>query len=502
LAAARLVCVRLQGGGAGQAYVFLFFLSLYVLTLKGVSTADDILHYDLVQNAIATGRGYLPPGKYDPEIRPGMGPFVARGTDGHVYLGLPNGLALASLPLGALGRVADAWLGTGTVIDPLAQPDEDGMRKAMAALRRRPSALLTAAINPLASALTVSLFFALAAQLAGSLRDALQAALLLGLATVVWPYSTNYWTQPIAGLFLFASLYASCRAEGAVGWRRALGGGLFAGAAFLCRFDTLPLSFWLLLYCVLSAPRTAARRWAAGLSFVAGIGCALALQASWNAYRFGNWLQMGTGHQRWRDFQGDIIRVLPLQMASPYRGIFVYSPALLLGVVGLVALLRKAPALAVTIAGLSATALVLCSAFVMWRGDASWGPRFLVPLTPFLLLPAAPQIRRWPAAFWMALITGLAIQLPAVLGVQDLFVLSAYHSPPQRDPWQHFWQSDVVPQWTSVLRGNVELWWLASPARALLALAFGVFGGVAAIKAGRLCWRDAPTRYCTPAVGK
>ena len=476
---------------AAAVNVFLFFLALYVLTLKGVSTGDDVLHYDLVQHVVASGRGDLPPGKYDPE-KPGMRFFVARGTDGHVYLTLPNGLALASLPLGAVGMVADAWFSTETAVDPLSQPDEDGTRKAMAALRRRPSALLTASINPLVSALTIALFFTLAAQLAGSLRGAFQVALLLGLATVVWPYSTNYWTQPIAGFFLFASLYVSGRASGAVTWRRALGAGLLAGAAFLCRFETLPLSFWLLLYCVLSAPRTAARRWAAGLSFATGLGSALALQAFWNLYRFGDWLQMGTGLQRWRVFQGDILRVLPLHVASPYRGILLYSPALLLGAVGLVRLLRKAPALGTTILGLSTTALVLYSAFVMWRGDASWGPRFLVPLTPFLLLPAAPQIRRWRAAFWVALAVGFAIQIPAVLGVHDIFILSAYHSPVHRDPWQHFWQSDVVPQWASVFRGNVELWWLASPARALLALVVGVCGSVAAFKATRLCWRDVP----------
>jgi hypothetical protein len=483
---------------AASIAIFLFFLCLYVITLKGMSTGDDILHYDLVQRVVTLGRADLPPGKYDPETRPGMRFFVARGTGGNVYLGLPNGLALASLPLGAVGALADSWFSAGTAGDPLSQPDEIGKREAMAELRRRPSALLTASINPLVSALTIALFFTLAAQLAGSLRDAFQVALLLGLATVVWPYSTNYWTQPIAGFFLFASLFVSWRAGGAVNWRRALGAGLLAGAAFLCRFDTLPLSFWLLLCCVMSAPRTGAGRWAGGLAFAAGLGSALAMQAFWNAYRFGDWLQMGTALQRWRVFQGDIIRVLPLQVASPYRGIFLYSPALLLGVVGLPRLWRKAPPLAATVAGLSTTGLVMYSAFVMWRSDVSWGPRFLVPLTPFLLLPAALQIRRWRAAFWVALSVGLAIQIPAVLGVHDPFALSAYHFPVQRDPWHHFWQWDVVPQWTSVFRGNVEMWWLAAPARALAALAVGACGSVAAIQATRLCWRDSPGRYSRP----
>jgi hypothetical protein len=467
---------------AAIAYVALLFLSLYLLTLKGVSTADDLMHYDLVQSFVGSGCLHLPPGKYDPETHPGMDPFVARGRGGHVYLGLPNGLALASVPLGGLGRIADLRWSSIEAADPLAQGDEDGFRAEMAKLRRRPSALLTAATNPVASAITVALFFALAMQLGGSVRDALRVTLLLGVATVVWPYSTNYWTQPIAGLFLFTAFYAIAGRSGAVGWRRALAAGLLAGAAFLCRFEMLALAPWLLIYCIACSARLTSHRFAAAGSFLVGLGAVLASQAAWNAYRFGNWLQMGTGHQRLRDFGGDVVRVLPLEVISPYRGILLYSPALVLGIAGVVLVWRRAPALAVTVIGVSATALVLYSAFVMWRSDVSWGPRFLVPVTPFLLLPATLVVRKSRAAFWTALILGIGIQLPAALGIQDLFVLSAFHAPTQHDPWQHFWQSDVVPQWTHVLHGNVELWWLASPARALLALPLGIIGTLAAWK--------------------
>ena len=170
----------------------------------------------------------------------------------------------------------------------------------------------------------------------------------------------------------------------------------------------------------------------------------------------------------------------------------LYSPALILGIIGLAVLHRKAPHFAVTIAGVSFTALVFYSAFGMWRGDTSWGPRFLVPLTPFLLLPAALQMRRWPAAFWTALLIGFAIQLPAVLGIQEPSILSAFHLPIHRNPWEHFWQSDVIAQWGSVLRGNVEMWWMFSPARAIVALTITCIGAVAASRAARLCGRNVP----------
>ena len=476
---------------AASGMVFVFFLCLYVLTLKGVSTGDEMMHYDLVQRILTTGRGDLPPGKYDPETKPGMTGFVARGRDHSVYLGLPHGLAVASLPLGAVGLAVDRLFNVQTDVDPLAQSSADDMRKAFAAFRRRPSALLTTAINPLVSALTVAMFFGLAAQLAGSLRDGLRMTLLLGLATAVWPYATNYWTQPIAGFFLLASLYVCWSAGNALTWRYAFCAGLLAGGAFLCRFDTLLLSVWLLLFCALRASGPWARRCAIAFHFSTGLASLLVLQAAWNVYRFGDWLQVGTAVQSWRLFRGDVISVLPLMVVSPYRGLLAYSPALILGLVGLTLLFKKDWRLAATIGGLSVTALVFFSAFGFWRSDATWGPRFLVPVTPFLLLPAALNVRRWAVGFWVFLAIGFAIQVPAVLAVHDPAALIDFHAPFRRDPWQHFWQWDAVAQSRSMLSGNIELWWLASPVRAGIGFFIACVGGIAGFRAARSCAPEA-----------
>jgi len=464
-------------------WVFIAFASLYLLTMKGIQMADGVLHFDLAQGILSAGRFDVSDG-WDPD-RPGMHVFVARGRDGKVYSVLPHGLAIASLPLGGIGRLVESWGESATEHpDPLAQKGDEGMRRAMAELRHRPSALLSAAINPLATAATVALFFLLAVELIGPPRDALRAALLLGLATVAWPYSTNYWTQPLAGLCLLAALYSLGRGE-PLGWRHASLGGLAIGVGVLCRYEVVLLAPWLLLYSLLRTPGGSSRRWLNGLGFLGGLGPAILTQALWNAFRFGSFLDTGTGHQRWRDFQGDILQVLPLQIVSPYRGILFYSPPLILGVVGFAFLWRRRTTLAVTLAGLSITLLVFYSAFLLWRSDGTWGPRFLVPLTPILLLPATYVIRRWPPAFWATLIIGFAFQLPAALGLQDMSVLNAYHSPMMRDPWQHFWQTDVLAQWRFVTQGNIELWWLTSLPRALLGLVIGCCGVWAGREAAR-----------------
>jgi hypothetical protein len=59
--------------------------------------------------------------------------------------------------------------------------------------------------------------------------------------------------------------------------------------------------------------------------------------------------------------------------------------------------------------------LLLNSVFRAWAGDGSWGPRYLVPFVPLLLLPAAVVVghaarrglRRWA---WVLLLAGALVQ--------------------------------------------------------------------------------------------
>jgi hypothetical protein len=84
---------------------------------------------------------------------------------------------------------------------------------------------------------------------------------------------------------------------------------------------------------------------------------------------------------------------LPQQMAfnlfSPYRGLLVLSPILILGFYGLYLMMRtyeyKVDAL--LFAGLFLSIFIPYSAWSDWAGGASYGPRFLVTALPFLVIP-------------------------------------------------------------------------------------------------------------------
>ena len=89
---------------------------------------------------------------------------------------------------------------------------------------------------------------------------------------------------------------------------------------------------------------------------------------------------------------------------SEYRGLFFWSPVLLMAIPGLVILFRKHPPVAWMITIVLAFILLQVSSFYSWFGGNAVGPRYLAPSLPFLGLAAAYGIKRFP-------IPGIALAL-------------------------------------------------------------------------------------------
>ena len=79
---------------------------------------------------------------------------------------------------------------------------------------------------------------------------------------------------------------------------------------------------------------------------------------------------------------------------SPYKGLFIYAPVLLLGLLGAPMFWRRHPREALPIALLLSIYLIGHVLYPIWWGGVCWGPRFLVPVIPFLILMALPIIER------------------------------------------------------------------------------------------------------------
>jgi hypothetical protein len=167
---------------------------------------------------------------------------------------------------------------------------------------------------------------------------------------------------------------------------------------------------------------------------------------------------------------------------SPFRGLFFSSPILLLALPGLV-LLRRSVFRAEWIVSLVSVLsfFVLISASVQWWGGWSVGPRYLIPMLPFLVWPLtetldrlARSTSRWRRGAWVITIGFVAISLMitwALTAAGQYYLPDDVANPLIEYAWPHLTAGDVARNWGMVagLQGARSL----LPLLGLCVLAFG-----------------------------
>lgn len=447
--------------------LFCFFTAMYMLTFRGLSIGDNVYHYEFVKSIIQRQQLSLPLNNTLLATDRSMSLFFAFGRDDKPYMTLPPGLAVASLPLGSLGFLIE-----NITTDNSNETEDENSGKGVdisAAIRElgtTPSATMAAMVNPLAMAFLMVVFFLFSHRLGGSRKRALVLTMLLGCCSIIWPYSSTYWTQPVTALCLFSALYCLYRFKEESLVRYVVFAGLLAGYSMLTRFETVVLVPFFLIYAVSESYPDRSRIFRTAGLFLAAFGVFVLLIMLWNYYRFGSVLDTGAGHQQYfgSTFRGNLAESIPANLIGLNRSIFLYSPPLILGLLAFPALYRSRKALALVTTLIIVTGFLLYSKIVMWHAFCSWGPRFLVILTPFLLLPAS-LIRfdaRWKR--WLLLVlalAGICIQLIAVMVPYQWRAISDYFSP--GNAGDHLLKSSIVPQFRALLSENLDFWWLANP---------------------------------------
>jgi hypothetical protein len=255
---------------------------------------------------------------------------------------------------------------------------------------------LTAALCVAAAA---AVFFGLCRRLAPA--AAWPATLLFAFGTCLWSVASQaLWTHGPATLPVCLALALLLPGRGAdLTARRALLAGLALGGAVLCRPSTAlfaAASGGVLLW---------QRRWRAALGLAAGGAGPLLSLAALNLRFFGSPLVGGYDQDNWTDHPPLWVGLAGLTVA-PSRGLFVYSPALLVAVVGAWRLRRDGgltpgaqgggpgeggPSAAdrgVVAAWLAAAVATLAfyARWHDWRGGWCYGPRFLCETMPLWCL--------------------------------------------------------------------------------------------------------------------
>jgi hypothetical protein len=255
------------------------------------------------------------------------------------------------------------------------------------------------------------------------------AAVTLGLCTMVLPFSTLYFSHVLAALLGFAAFAVLWRErDRAGGGRLALValGGLLAGLAFASEY---PLALGGLVLGLYAISRRA-NRLRRGLAYAGGALLGALPLFAYNLWAFGSIAHLSyanavkeqglSGHAVLGSNESGFFGVsLPsprvaLELLFSGKGLLTLAPVLAMGILGVGLLHRRGRrAEAWAIGGIAAVYLVYNSGYWLPYGGGTPGPRFLIPLLPFIALPLALAYRRYP-------ITTLALAVPS-----GLFMLTA-----------------------------------------------------------------------------
>ena len=129
-------------------------------------------------------------------------------------------------------------------------------------------------------------------------------------------------------------------------------------------------------------------------------------------------------------------------LVSSWRGLFYYSPVLVLSIAGFCLWMfdkdeKKNRLLPIVLVLASASVLIFYAASPAWRGGNSYGPRYLIAVMPFIVLPMMKMIEKFKSrvVFWM--IFAVLFAYSAVFAALGSFVGPA----PAENFTNPFWQS-------------------------------------------------------------
>ena len=441
------------------AGIFLVVLSVYLLTSPGrIDIVDGQARFDVSYNLVVNGR----PVVTDPWIQSIMTVGSGNGTL-YSHYGAPG--SVFPMPL--------VWLGLHQ-----GRPD------------RELSRFLFSMASPIFGAGISFVLFLFFLELGVSVPEAIMWTLVSAFATLVWPASNSSFDNTQHAFFTITALYLGFLSARRNSTLLAAAAGLSAAVLILYQeyfliiipalgmatlnwkgsqpqepqdgCDGLPksrFSGWLAgvrndlrsLYALhRAAVRGSGAERASYLRFLVytltAVAIGFLLTDVYNKVRFGSYFDNGKmiyAAVRGYPMVGNPLAGFSALLLSPGKSVFLYSPPLILGLLGIGRLRRgNCPlAIATVVASVALVALLSCIAFP--GGDWCWGPRYLVVLLPLwaLAMPFGVLESRARRELLFGIVAlGVVVQMLA-LSVEDqrfFFARGLNDFFWAEDPWFYF----------------------------------------------------------------
>ena len=364
--------------------LFLFFFSVYVLTGQGsIQSADGKIMFLLTQAMVENHSVSFS------EI------VSLSDTPGPQYSKYGLGISVLAIPFYLFGKLLSFLL---------------GIEASLA------TQFTVSMINAMLTALSCLMVFRIATErFEFTLRIGLFLALGFGLSTIAWYYSEDFMSEPATTFFLLSAVYWVTGKDRAT--RDLLWAGTFLALAVSCRLAALVVIpgfiFYQWMVWAESAEKDIKQLVMDLLRPAIPVVAVLMLIMIYNYLRFGGPLE--TGYEK---ISGRFLLGFFGILFSPGKSLFLFNPLTLFGCLASMFFLREQRKTALLFGWLIVSHLVLFSFWHSWQGGMSWGPRLMLVVLPYLILPIGFLLREHKQAVkipvLLALVVGILIQLPSV----------------------------------------------------------------------------------------
>ena len=364
--------------------LFLFFFSVYVLTGQGsIQSADGKIMFLLTQAMVENHSVSFS------EI------VSLSDTPGPQYSKYGLGMSVLAIPFYLFGKLLSFLL---------------GIEASLA------TQFTVSMINAMLTALSCLMVFRIATErFEFTLRIGLFLALGFGLSTIAWYYSEDFMSEPATTFFLLSAVYWVTGKDRAT--RDLLWAGTFLALAVSCRLAALVVIpgfiFYQWMVWAESAEKDIKQLVMDLLRPAIPVVAVLMLIMIYNYLRFGGPLE--TGYEK---ISGRFLLGFFGILFSPGKSLFLFNPLTLFGCLAFMLFLREQRKTAFLFGWLIVSHLLLFSSWWSWQGGMGWGPRLMLVVLPYLILPIGFLLREHKQAVkipvLLALVVGILIQLPSV----------------------------------------------------------------------------------------
>ncbi len=373
--------------------LFIFFASAYLLT----ASIYNLRNTDAGELRLEVASSIVE--RFDVSVPEGIGII---GTDGREYSWVGIGSAILAIPFYIIAKLAGF-------------PPENAV----------------SVINLLAGAATAVTVFLFSISLGYSKRSSVLVSIFYGLGTMAWPLAKQPFDNTIETFFVLNSAYFMHLYTGNRKIRCLILSSFSLGFAFITRHTSL-LALPLLV--LIAAPYLKKKDFRGTLkSLIREISLFsipflpfVVLSLWYNFYRFGSIFETGYTLMATRlgldFFTGtSLLTGLCGFIFSPGKGFFYYSPVAVLFFFSINLFTRKHRYVSFGFILVISLYLIFLSRNIYWHGDWAWGPRYVLVITPFLIIPIAglldsPLLEKSfiRIAVFSIFAIGLFIQLAAV----------------------------------------------------------------------------------------